>query len=124
MFKQSVSALTASGDTTKTLIDTMIVPAGVTRIVGLASIVLAGSTLTIAEAVTGIIELESDDSPIIPCQFLTDVINILTSGAVALNPKQWPCDVPVTPGHRIKVYVTMDMAQTSVFKARVQLTYS
>jgi hypothetical protein len=123
-FKQQVTALTASGDTSKTLIDTVVVPLDCSKIVGVASIISAGATLTIAEAVSGIIELESDDSPITPAQFLTDVINILTSGAVAYSPSQWPCSIPVKGGSRIKVYITMDMAQTSAFKARVQITYA
>jgi hypothetical protein len=123
MFKQQVSTLTASGDTVKTLIDTFVVPMGVKRIIGVAWIQSAGATLTIAEAVTGILELESKDIAIQPCQFLSDVINLLTSGAVAYSPTQWPTDIPVIPGARIDAYVTMDMAQTSAFKCRVQLTY-
>ena len=124
MFKQQVSALTASGDTNKTLIDTFVVPVGCTKIVGVAWIMSAGATLTIAEAVSGKLELESDDCPITSAQFLSDVINMLTSGAVAYNPTQWPCDIPVVAGSRIKAYVTMDMAQTSAFTVRVQLTYA
>jgi hypothetical protein len=123
-WKQSVSALTTTNDTTKTLIDTFTVPAGCSKIIGVASIVSAGATLTIAEAVSGIVELESDDTGITPAQFLTDVVNILTSGAVAYNPTQWPAAIPVKGGDRVRAYVTMDMAQTSAFKARIQLTYA
>lgn len=123
-FKQAVSALTATGDTSKTLIDTFVVPQGCTKIIGVAAIASAGATLTIAEAVSGIVELESDDISIVPCQFLLDVVNILTSGAVSYNPSQWPCDIAVQAGARIKAYITMDMAQTSAFKGRVQLTFS
>jgi len=123
-WKQACSALTATGDTTKTLIDTFTVPAGCTKIIGVSCVPTANATLTIAEAVSGILELESDDVGITPAQFLLDVVNILTSGAVAYNPTQWPASIPVKGGDRIKAYVTMDMAQTSAFKARVQLTFA
>lgn len=124
MFKQQVSAATATGDTSKTLIDTFTVPAGCTKIVGVASIVCSGATLTSAEMVAGLLELESDDAPVTPAMFLTDIAFAITSGALALKPTQWPCAIPVVAGNRIKAYVTMDMAQTAAFKARVQLTYA
>ena len=123
-FKQQVSALTATGDTVKTLIDTLVVPAGVTKIVGVTWMMTAGATLTIAEAVSGILDLECAERPIGPSQFMSDVVNILTSGAVAYNPTQWPTSIPVVENQRIAGYVTMDMAQTSAFKARFQLTYA
>jgi hypothetical protein len=124
MFKQQVSAATATGDTTKTLIDTFTVPAGCTKIVGVASVVCSGATLTSAEMVAGLLELESDDAPVTPAMFLTDVAFALTSGGLTLKPTQWPCSIPVQGGNRIKAYITMDMAQTAAFKARVQLTYA
>jgi len=124
MFKQQCSALTATGDTTKTLIDTFTVPDGCSAIVGVASQVCGSATLTTGESTTGLLELESDDAPVTPAAFLTDVITILTSGAVSLKPTQWPCDIKVKAGNRIKAYVTMDMAQTGALKARVQLTYA
>jgi len=123
MWKQQISAKTATGDTTKTLIDTFTVPDGVTAIVGVASVVVGSATLTSGEAITGILELESDDAPVTPAAFLLDVMHALTSGTASLKPTQWPTSIKVKPGNRIKALVTMDMAQTGAFTARVQLTY-
>lgn len=124
MFKQMVTAKTASGDTTKTLIDTVTVPDGVTELVGLASVVAGGPGATTLENVSGYIELESDDVSIVPAQFLTDVVVCLTSGTAGWSPKQWPCSIKVKPSNRIKVYVTMDMALTVAYTCRVQLTFN
>lgn len=124
MFKQAVSAKTASADTTKTLVDTMTVPAGATKIVGVAALCIGSGTLTSGESVSGIIELESDDASIVPAQFLLDAVQCLTSGVCSLKPTQWPAAIPVKGGDRIKVYVTMDMAQTTNFTCRAQLTFN
>lgn len=124
-FKQQVTDLTALGAATvKTLIDTLTVPQGVTKLVAVSSSVIGADTVTSTEAISGIVELESDDIPMVPAQFLTDQITILTSGAVAFSPKQWPCDIPVTPGSRIRCYITNDDTSTGTIKGRVQLTYA
>jgi len=123
MFKSQVSAATATGDTTKTLIDTITVPAGVSRIVGIVCQAVGAAIITSGEPITGILELESDDVPCVPAQFLLDVVSCLTSGAVAFNPRVWPVDIKVSAGNRIKGYVTMDMAMTGGLKARFQLMY-
>lgn len=121
--KVQSSTLTASGDTTKTLIDTVTVPQGVKKLVGVVHQHAGAATLTSGEPVTGLFELESDDLPMVPMQFPTATIDILTSGACALNPFIWPVDVPVVPGSRIKGYITMDMAQTGALKSRFTLIY-
>lgn len=123
MTKIQSTALTASGDTTKTLVDTLTVPAGVSKIVGVASYGAVAAAMTTAESVSGIIELESDDFSIIPLQFPTGVVNVLTNGAIGYEPKFIPVDIPVTAGHRIKVYVTHDMAETGAVKTRAFLMY-
>jgi hypothetical protein len=123
MFKSQVSACTATGDTAKTLIDTITVPDGVSHIVGVCAYAVGGASVTIAEPITGILELESDDAPVTPAQFLLDCVVLLTSGLAAFNPRVWACNIPVKAGNRIKGSMTMDMAQTSGLKGRFQLIY-
>lgn len=119
-----VSALTATGDTTKTLIDTITVPSKMKRIKGIWCYAVGGATLTTGEAVTGILELESPDININPMQLPLDIVDILTSGAVGFSPRIIPVDIPVSGQESIKGYVTMDMAQTGALKARFGLIYS
>lgn len=123
-FKQIVTAVTAIVDTTKTLVDTVTVPDGVKALVGFAGTSCGGATLTSAEGVTGYWELESDDIPIVPAQFLMDSVVILTSGTTSVKPTQWPCNIPVKQGNRIKVYARYDMAQTGALTGRAQLTFA
>lgn len=119
-----VSALTATSDTTKKLIDTITVPAKMKRIKGIWCYAVAGDTLTTGEAVTGILELESPDININPMQLPLDIVDILTSGAVGFSPRILPVDIPVQGNERIAGYVTMDMAQTGALKARFGFIYS
>lgn len=124
-FKQQITGPTALGAAdTKTLIGTLTVPAGVSKIIGVSSVLLAADTLTSTEAVCGMVELESEDVDLVPSQFLTDVATILTSGAVAFSPKQWPADLPVTKGDRIKCYITNWDTSTGSIEGAVQLTYA
>lgn len=123
-FKQVVSAKTAHGDTTKTLIDTITVPQGVSRLIGFAGHAVGGAGVTTVENVTGYFELESDDFQITPAQFLMDCITVLTSGSAPFKPTQWPCDIPVVPGGKIKIYATMDLAQTVANTCRAMLTFN
>lgn len=112
------SALTASGDTTKTLIDTITVPASARTIKQIWAYGVAAATLTTGEAVTGIIELESPDVALQPMQLPLDCVTVLTSGAVAFSPRVWNVDIPVPGQAKINGYITMDMAQTGALKAR------
>jgi hypothetical protein len=123
MFKQVCTAATASGDTTKTLVDTITVPQGVTKLVGIAT-QMGGAGITTLEGVSGKIELESDDMNIVPANFLTGVIQVVTSGAVYAPPVILPCDYDVIAGGKIKVYITMDMALTVNNTIRCQLTFA
>jgi len=116
--KAQMSALTATGDTVKTLIDTITMIQSAKRIIGIWCYAVAAAGLTIAESVTGVVEFESDDSPIAPLQLPLDIVNMLTSGAVAFNPRIFPVDIPINGQAKIKGSVTMDMTQTSAFKAR------
>jgi hypothetical protein len=116
--KAQMSALTATGDTVKTLIDTITMIQSAKKIIGIWCYAIAGAALTTAEAATGVVEFESDDSPIAPLQLPLDVVNMLTGGAVAFNPRIFPVDIPINGQAKIKGSVTMDMAQTGGLKAR------
>lgn len=121
--KAQVSAATAAGDTTKTIIDTLTIPQNVKRIVGVWCHAVAGAGITTVENVTGIFELESDDLSLTPFQLPLDCVVVLTSGTAAFNPRVWPTNLPVNGGEKVRGYVTMDMAQTVANKARFGLIY-
>jgi hypothetical protein len=109
----------ATGDTTKTNIGTISLPSSARRIIGVWCYAVGGATLTSAEAVTGIFELESPDAPLNPMQLPLDIVDILTSGAVAFQAHIIPVDIPVrNASAKVTGYVTMDMAQTGALKAR------
>lgn len=122
-FHAQVSAATATGDTVKTLIDTIQVPQTATRIVGVWGHGLAGAGLTTLENVTGILELESPDIALQPMQFPLDCVVCLTSGTAALQPRVWPVNIPVHGGEKIAGYITMDMTITVANKGRFGLVY-
>lgn len=119
-----VSALTATGDTVKTIIDTVTVPSKMKRIKGIWCYAVAAATLTSGEVASGIVEFESPDINLTPLQLPLDIVDILTSGAIAFNPRILPVDIPVSGQERISGYVTMDMAQTGGLKARFGFIYS
>jgi len=121
--KSQMSALTASGDTTKTIIDTLQVPQGAKRIIGIWQYGHGAATLTSGEPVSGVVEYESSDINIVPLQLPLPTFDILTSGTAALNPFIFPVDIPVHGGERISGYVTMDVAQTGGIKARFGFIY-
>lgn len=123
MYKSQVSAKTAHGDTTKTKIDTLTVPQGVNRIVGVAVEVAGGAGITTLENLSGLFELESQDVNIVPAQFLTNNAIVLTSGVAAWQPKVWPTDIKVVGGAKIDGYITMDLAQTVAGTCRFMLIY-
>jgi hypothetical protein len=122
--KCQVSAATATGDTVKTLIDTLTVPATAKKIIGVWSYAVGAATLTSGEAVPGIIELESDDIALVPFQLPLECVVILTSGTTAFSPRVWNVSVPVNGGEKIRGYITMDMAQTGALKGRFGLIYA
>lgn len=121
--KIMTSSSTASGDTTKTLIDTITVPMNVKRLVGISVISLGGAGITTLEDVTGILTLESDDQDLAPMILPLPQVAVLTSGVAALNPFIWPVDIPVVGGAKIKGYATMDMALTVDSKIRFTLIF-
>jgi len=121
--KAQVSASTATGDTVKTLIDTLTVPQSVKRIVGAWCYAVGGAGLTTLENMTGIFEFESDDLPMVPLQLPLDCVTQTGAGATAFNPRVWPLNMPVAGGEKIRGYVTMDMAVTIASKARFGFIY-
>lgn len=122
MIKYLTSALVATGDTVKTEIETLVLPASTKAILGVWSYADAGASVTIAEPVTGILELESEDLPISPCKVPLEQVVLLTSGMTSVPSHVWPLNAGgALGGARIKGSITMDMAMTSAFKARFGL---
>jgi len=127
-YKSMVSVLTAQNatETNKTLIDTITVPQGVKKLVGVGVNHMAGSGGgTTLENQSGILELESDDmSPWTGTQtFLTGTAAFLTSGSIYAPPFIHPCDIAVSPGAHVKCSTTFDLALTVGAKCRVQLVF-
>jgi hypothetical protein len=121
VLKYLVGASTAAGDTTKTSLGTIQLPAGTRTIVGAWGYAMGGPGFTTLENVTGIIELESPDINIQPCQFPLEPAGMLTGGGISSQTKVWPINASVKGGERITGYVTMDMAQTVANTARFGL---
>lgn len=112
------SALTATGDTTKTAIGDLTVPKGAKRIKGIGGYAVAAATITTGEQASGILELESPDLALNPMQLPLDIVGVLTSGAFSLKPTIYPVDIPVGGLEKITGSMTMDVAQTGAFKGR------
>lgn len=112
-------------ETTKTLVDTITVPQGVTKLVAVMTQITAKGFTTL-ETVGGIVELESDDmSPWGGTQqFVTDTYEALTSGAASIKPTIHDCNIPVTPSSHIKVSMTYNMALTITPSTRVGLKFT
>lgn len=115
---------TASGDTTKTKVGSIIVPQGVKMIVGVGGHSVGGATLTSGECVSGLYEIESDDNQVV-CRIPFVDADILTSGALAMGgvDRFVPTNIPVNPGATLSCYVTMDMAQTGALVTRIAVMF-
>jgi hypothetical protein len=96
------------------------IPNGTSKIVSVAGYVGGKVSYTIAEGVSGIIEIESS-SFTGPHQFPLQVIGMLTSGLTSYAVKDWPADIPVKPGDVVDCYITLDDTFTPAFKGRVFL---
>jgi hypothetical protein len=121
MFKYLVGASTAAGDTTKTSLGTITLPSNSKQILGAWGYAVGGPGATTLENITGIVELESPDVNLQPCQFPLEQVGMLTGGSFNLATKVWPMNAVVHGGERINGYVTMDMAQTVANTARFGL---
>lgn len=119
----NTSDSTATGDTTKTLIDTLTVPQGVSTLVGIA-VTCGGAGLTTLEGISGILTLESDTMDWRTQTIPLDPSIALTSGVSNHDAHMWPANIPVVPGATIKGSVTMDMTQTINPSARFTLAYA
>lgn len=124
MFHSQVSVSTALGDTVKTLVDTITIPATAKAIIGIWAYSEGGPGETTLENRTGILELESPDIALQPLQLPLDIVIVLTSGSAAFSPRVWPVNIPVNGAERISGYITMDMAITVANKGRFGLLYA
>ena len=112
------SAATARGATgIKTLIGNIVIPKSATKITGVWSQILGGALLTTAEAVSGILEVESPDLNG-PLQFPTDQQNMLTGGSAQLPTHIIPTNIPVAGGATVSGYITMDDTVTGAVLCR------
>lgn len=115
MEKNFVTALTAQNatETTKTLIDTYTVPQGVSKLVEVG-VQMVAKGMTTLENVSGILELECDDSSSWggTQQFVTDSLEPLTSGSPCFPAKIHDCEIPVQAGSHIKFSFTFNVALT------------
>jgi len=112
MIKYLAGNSTALGDTVKTSLGTITLPANSKSLLGVWGYANGGPGMTTLEAVTGILELESPDVNLQPCQIPFEQANMLTGGATNQATKVWPLNAKVAGGERITGYGTMDMAQT------------
>jgi len=117
------SGATATGDTVKTLIETITVPATAKRIKAIWGYCVGAAAVTTGEQASGILEVESSDINVQPLQVPLDIVGALTSGAFSLKPTLFPLDIPVTGKERLSGYMTMDVAQTGGFKGRWGFIY-
>jgi len=102
------SVATARGATgIKTTIGTITVPKSASRIIGVWSQIGIGAVLTTAEAIGGILDIESPDISG-PNQFPTDQINMLTGGSMQLPAHIIPCNIPCAGGCDVLGSITMD----------------
>lgn len=115
MEKNFVTAQTAQNatETVKTLIDTITVPQGVSRLVEVGMQINIPGCTTL-EAVAAILELESDDSSKWggTQQFVSDTLVPLTGGVPVFPAKIHDCDIPVEPSSHIKFSTTFAQALT------------
>lgn len=120
MIKYLTSALASPSGTTKTSGNSISVPAGTKKILGVWAYV-SGPGLTTLECVSGKFNLESSDLPEIqPCEIPIAITNVVTSGVGVYEVKVWPLNTPVPAGAAISItgYFTLDMALTVVETGR------
>jgi ammonia channel protein AmtB len=118
MLNYQTSALVAAGDTVKTLIEEMTIAKG-KKLVGIWCDADRVAGLTTIVPCSGIFEAESATiDGLLPCVLPLQTHQGLTSGASSHDAKVWPLDIPIKFGDKIKVSVTMDVAQTGANACR------
>lgn len=117
------TALTATGDTTETLIGEIKLSSKAKRIVGIWANAVSSATLTSGENPTGIFRLQSDSVDMSPSKWPLDNVVCLTSGIAGIPTHIIPVDIAVSGLATINAYVTMDQAMTGALKARVGVVY-
>lgn len=127
-YKSVCTAATSmnSTETTETLIESLVVPQGVKRIVGVAAQILGGTAgETTLENVGGKFTLKSSDMTGWggDQNFLTGAFSVVSSGGLCQPPYVHPTDIPVNASAHVDVYATMDLALTINNKVRVQVIY-
>jgi hypothetical protein len=127
MFKSIVSALQAQNatETTETEGTAIPIPQKVAKCIGVG-IQIKAAGLTTLESISGVLRLKSDTNglPGGDQQFPLPMQNVVTSGAVALNPFIHPASFEVTPGATITPAVIMDQALTVNPSWRVHLIFA
>lgn len=121
MEKNWVSALTSQATAAKTLIDTITVPQGVTKLVEIGTI-LSSLGVTTLFSYDHILELESDDAANWggTQQFACPGVAVLgTDVAPLLGGKIHDCNIPVSPGSHIKLSTTAGNSPTIKPSVRV-----
>lgn len=116
----------ASADTTPTTVGSITPPSGADRrIIGIWAYAVVGGTLTSGESVSGILELDSTSVSIKPFKIPLSVVQCLTSGSFAYEPRIIPVEDLVVPGGAvITAQVTLDMATTVAFLVRWGVIYA
>ena len=107
------TAATASGDTVETLLGTITLPSNATRILGVGIGSPSTATLTTLEAMTGYFRVECSSIDVTPGKFPFAGPNIVGTGGCYAPFKIWGVDWSPAANAVVKIYVTMDMAQTA-----------
>jgi len=108
MLKYLAGDYTASGDTVKTSLGTITTPMSTRAIVGVW-VQWGGAGMTTLEDVSGILELESNDVNIQPCQIPIIAAAITGTGVATMVPKVWPLNIQKAGQIKVSGYITMDI---------------
>lgn len=113
MFKAIASTATASADTVKTQIGVALsLPASSKKILGMWAYALGGAGMTTLQNVTGIVEFESPDINLQPCQIPLDPVVVVGTAVSVPIIRVWPVNIDVHGLEKITAYVTLDLATT------------
>jgi hypothetical protein len=99
-----------------------------TRLVGIMGVLSQDGVLTAGEELTGYFDLESDDTDLIPSQWMFNEVYSAGVGATMENngptpPNPYLVDIPVLGGSDIRVYATLGVAVTNGAEVDIFLMY-